>query len=85
MGMQACVPSYREHYWQNRGSSVPSEDHRRGRNRDQNTPLTRESRDRARYTPGREQEIPRGFSRREECEGKGDKPARERGTSRAQE
>ena len=53
-------------------------DHRRGWNRDQSTPLTREIRDRARYTPGREQETPRGLSRREECKGEREQ-ARPRG------
>jgi len=47
--------------------------------------VTRESRDRARYTPGREQETPRGLSRREECEGERGQARPRGGTLRAQE
>jgi len=64
-GMQALVPTYREHYWQERGDRYSPGG---GWSRDQQTPLTRESRDKARYTPGREQETPRGLIRREEGE-----------------
>ena len=71
-GMQACVPAYREHYWPDKGVVSPLRGPPEGGGIETKVyPLTRESRERARYTPGREQKTPRGLGRREECEGEG--------------
>ncbi len=68
-GMQARTPAYREYYWQDRGGRQSPPRTTGGEwFRDQSTPLTRESRERAMYTPGRERDTPRGLSRREEGE-----------------
>jgi hypothetical protein len=37
-GIRTVVPTHREHYWQERGSLFPSEEHRRGWNREHHTP-----------------------------------------------
>jgi hypothetical protein len=49
-GIRTVVPTHREHYWQERGSLFPSEDHRRwsGEHHD---PLMRESRGRTNIPP----------------------------------
>jgi hypothetical protein len=59
------------------GSLFPSEEHRRGVEKEHPNPLMRESRGRTRHTLGREHETPRNIKRREEYEGE-----RERGQSR---
>ena len=76
-GIRTVVSTHREHYWQERGSLFPSEEHRRGWSREHHNPLMRESRGITEHTTGREHETPRSIHRKEEYEGE-----KERGQSR---
>jgi hypothetical protein len=80
-GIRALVPTYRKHYWQEKGGRYSPPRTTGGVwCRDQHTPLIRESRSRSLHTPEREHETPRGINRREECEGEREREqARPRG------
>jgi hypothetical protein len=65
--IRGLVPTYREHYWQERRVVIPLRGPLEAAGVGTSIPasLIRESRGRSRHTPGREHETPRGTNRRE--------------------